>query len=81
MLHNNGPKYNQVQICGSMDEWKMRHTMQFDSFTNQWFVTLHLQEGKEYFYKYVINNQHWVTNKEEAQRSDDQGNVNNYCRI
>lgn len=27
MLHNNGPKYNQVQICGSMDAWKQRHPM------------------------------------------------------
>ena len=34
MLHNRGPRYNRVQLCGSMDEWKVRHEMQFDTFTN-----------------------------------------------
>ena len=34
MLHNRGPRYNKVQLCGSMDEWKVRHELQFDTFTN-----------------------------------------------
>jgi hypothetical protein len=48
-----------------MDEWKVRHEMQFDTITNQWFVNMHLNPGETYLYKYVINNQHWVVNDEE----------------
>ena len=65
MLHNRGPRYQKVQICGSMDEWDIRHDMQFDSFTNQWFLTIHLKSGMEYLYKYVIDDKHWVVNDEE----------------
>lgn len=79
MLHNRGPKYKRVQLCGSMDDWKIRHEMQFDNFTNQWFITIHLKIGSEYLYKYVIDDKHWVVNDEEPQRKDTAGNINNYC--
>ena len=64
-----------------MDEWQKRHDMQFDSFTNQWFLTIHLKSGMEYLYKYVIDDKHWVVNDEEPQRKDNAGNINNYCSI
>jgi len=79
MLHNRGPKYQKVQICGSMDDWKVRHDMQFDPITNQWFLNMHLQIGQAYMYKYVINDQHWVVNDEEPSQKDQSGNLNNYC--
>jgi hypothetical protein len=79
MLHNRGPKYQKVQLCGSMDVWKIRHDMSFDSFTNQWFITIHLKAGQEYLYKYVIDDKHWVVNDEEPIRKDTAGNINNYC--
>ena len=63
-----------------MDEWAVRHDMQFDSITNQWFVQIPLHFG-EYLYKYVINGKHWVVNDEEASRKDGQGNQNNYCAV
>ena len=81
MLHNRGPRYSKVQLCGSMDEWQKRHDMQFDSFTNQWFLTIHLKSGNEYLYKYVIDDKQWVVNDEEPQRKDNAGNINNYCSI
>ena len=34
MLHNRGPRYSMVQLCGSMDAWGARHDMQYDQFTN-----------------------------------------------
>jgi hypothetical protein len=34
MLHNRGPRYSKVQLCGSMDAWATRHEMQYDQFTN-----------------------------------------------
>jgi hypothetical protein len=55
--------------------------MNFDPFTNQWFTTLHVKVGTEYLYKYIINDDTWVTNEEEPLRNDDGGNVNNYCGI
>jgi 1,4-alpha-glucan branching enzyme len=79
MLHNRGPKYNKVQLCGSFDEWKVRHDMQFDTFTNQWYITQHLNVGEEYFYKYIVNEQHWVVNDEEKKSKDPAGNMNNIC--
>jgi hypothetical protein len=44
-MHNNGPRYAKVELCGSFDEWKVRHPMSFDTYTNQWFITLHLTRG------------------------------------
>ena len=80
MLHNRGPRHHMVQICGSFDNWEKRHAMSFDHITNQWFVTLPLQKG-EHFYKYVVNNQHWVVNEEERQMKDKAGNLNNCVLI
>ena len=63
-MHNNGPRYRSVELCGTFDGWKTRHPMSFDSYTNQWFITLHLIRGK-YLYKYVVNGNNWVVNDRE----------------
>ena len=34
LLHNRGPKYSRVQLCGSMDNWQVKHDLQFDEITN-----------------------------------------------
>ena len=34
MLQNRGPRYRKVEICGSFDDWQVRHEMYFDPFTN-----------------------------------------------
>mmetsp|Transcript_5356 Transcript_5356/g.8275 ORF Transcript_5356/g.8275 Transcript_5356/m.8275 type:complete len:98 (-) Transcript_5356:18-311(-) len=80
MLHNRGPRYRKVQICGAFDEWQGRHDMNFDPFTNQWFATIHLKPEEDNFYKYIINDDQWVVNDEEPQRRDNDGNVNNFRR-
>ena len=81
MLHNRGPRHRKVEICGSFDEWQTHHELNFDPFTNQWFITLHLKTGEEFLYKYIINDDNWVVNDEEPQRKDSQGNTNNYCGL
>ena len=78
---NRGPKFNRVQLCGSFDNWKVRHEMNFDHFTNQWFIVVHLEPGIEYFYKYITNNDNWVINEEEPKKKDNSGNVNNCCIV
>jgi hypothetical protein len=67
-------------VCGSFDSWLKRHSMQFDPYTNQWFVTLMLAKG-EHVYKYIVNGKDWVVNAEERQSKDKQGNVNNMLII
>ena len=34
MIVNRGPKYDQVELCGSMDNWSIRHPLQYDQYTN-----------------------------------------------
>ena len=80
LMHNKGPRYSSVELCGSMDNWKTRHPMNFDHHTDQWFITLHLERGK-YFYKYVINKTNWVINEKETKEMDAQGNVNNMLAL
>lgn len=53
--HNRGPRFRSVELCGSFDDWLVRHDMNFDPFTNQWFTTIHLKVGEEFLYKYIIN--------------------------
>lgn len=33
-MPNRGPRHNRVQLCGSFDNWTVRHEMNFDPFTN-----------------------------------------------
>jgi len=80
MLHNRGPKYTKVQVCGSFSDWDRRNDMQFDKVTSQWFVALSLDRG-EHVYKYVIDDKLWVVNEEELSAKDKQGNVNNIIEI
>lgn len=76
-MHNNGPRYRSVEICGNFfDNWKTRHSMSFDNYTNQWFITLHLSRGK-YYYKYVVDGTRWLVNEKEPKEKDNQGNDNN----
>ena len=75
-MHNLGPRYKQVQLCGTFDNWKTRHNMSFDSYTNQWFITLHLGRGT-YLYKYVVDGTSWIVNDKEPREKDSQGNMNN----
>lgn len=80
MMHNYGPRFNSVHLCGSFDNWQSRHNMSFDHHSNQWFITLHLKRGK-YAYKYIINGHNWVVNEQEPQEKDNSGNVNNVTTI
>lgn len=55
--------------------------MNFDDFTNQWYITLHLKPGSEYTYKYIINENYWVINEDEPKKADGANNVNNVCKV
>ena len=80
MMHNNGPRYLSVELCGTFENWQTRHKMSFDNYTNQWFITIHLARGK-YHYKYVVNGKDWVVNEQESREKDAQGNVNNVLTL
>jgi len=55
--------------------------MSFDPFTNQWFLTLHIKQGEEYQYKYIINDSNWVISDDEPKKDDGTGNINNICGV
>ena len=76
-ISNHGPKHNKVELCGSFDDWKVRHEMRFDQITKQWFINKHLKTNEEYLYKYIINEKDWVVNHEESRKKDAEGNENN----
>eukprot|EP01022_Parablepharisma_sp_SALTPOND_P024880 TRINITY_DN55_c0_g1_i1.p1 TRINITY_DN55_c0_g1~~TRINITY_DN55_c0_g1_i1.p1 ORF type:complete len:1631 (+),score=215.10 TRINITY_DN55_c0_g1_i1:3219-8111(+) len=42
-----------VQLAGSFDNWKSMHPLNYDPYTNCWFVTLHLKKGK-YLYRFFL---------------------------
>ena len=64
-----------VELCGSFDEWKIRHRMNYDEMTNTWFLPMHLKKGK-YFYKYIVG-EDWRCNDAENLTKDDSGQINN----
>ena len=80
-MQNRGPRHNTVQICGSFDDWQVRHDMSFDPFTNQWFCTLHLKPNEEFCYKYILNGDNWIVNDDDEKKNDGSGNINNVCRL
>jgi len=80
LMPNKGPRYQQVQLCGSFDNWQIRHAMTYDQQNNQWFIILHLKKGK-YSYKYIINGNQWVINDKENKEKDAAGNVNNVVEL
>lgn len=77
-IPNRGPRHNSVHLCGSFDNWTVRHEMSFDPFTNCWFFMMHMRPGDEYYFKYIINGDNWVVNDDEPKRMDDGGNLNNH---
>lgn len=51
--------------------------MEHNPLSNQWYVTLNLDIGEEYLYKYIVNDDDWVVNDHEPKKQDDCGNENN----
>jgi len=80
MMHNKEARHSSVELCGSFDNWKIRHAMSFDNYTGQWFITLHLNKGK-YLYKYVVNGSNWIINDKETHEKDALGNTNNVLTL
>ena len=68
-----------VQICGSFDKWQVRHPLSLDTLKNQWVITLKIKRGK-YFYKYVVDG-NWVVNDKEPTYKESNGIVNNVVNL
>ena len=68
-----------VQICGSFDKWQVRHPLSLDTLKNQWVITLKIKRGK-YFYKYVVDG-NWVVNEKEPTYKESNGIVNNVVNL
>lgn len=72
-------KVNSVEVSGSFDNWKSKNKCEYDSFTNTWYVTMHLKKGK-YLYKYVVDGA-WMHNEAENVTRDDMGMFNNVALV
>ena len=74
-----GKKLSSVQVCGSFDKWQVRHPLTYDPVKNQWNITLKVKKGK-YFYKYIVDGQ-WVVNNKEQTVKESNGIENNTVTI
>lgn len=70
---------NNVEVCGSFDEWKVRYKMNYDDLTNLWYIVIHLKKGK-YTYKYVVDGV-WMCNDSETKEKDSSGATNNVMTV
>jgi hypothetical protein len=74
-----GKKLSSVQVCGSFDKWQVRHPLTYDPVKNVWNITLKVKKGK-YFYKYIVDGQ-WVVNNKEQTVKESNGIENNTVTI
>ena len=65
-----------VLICGSFSDWKEKIPLNFDPFSEKWFITLRLPKGK-HLYKYIIDNI-WEINPTESHERGNDGIENNF---
>ena len=61
-----------VELCGSFDDWETKYDMEYNPLSNQWYVTLNLEIGEEYLYKYIVYDENfaseWVVNENEPKK-------------
>ena len=66
-------KINSVAVAGSFNEWRKNdYFMNYDSISQTWFVDILLDEGKEYHYKFVINDSIWITDPNATDVTEDE---------
>ena len=70
---NNGIINNEVNICGSWDDWKSKRSLSFDPLNFRWTIVLMLNKGK-YLFKYIVDGE-WCINQNES--SIKEGNIYN----
>ena len=72
-------KASSVQICGSFNNWQVRHPLTYDPLYNKWSVTLRIKKGT-HFYKYIVDGE-WVISRGEKTITDQNGFINNFISI
>jgi len=48
-------RVGQVYIAGTFDDWKTQYKLGYDSYTNAWFMTLHLKKGRYLYARRVMS--------------------------
>lgn len=75
---NNGIVNNEVNICGSWDDWKSKRNLSFNPLNFRWSIVLMLNKGK-YLFKYIVDGE-WCINQNESSLKE--GNIyNNYIEV
>lgn len=69
-----------IQICGSFDNWKIRHPLtKHKHIANTWYVILNIPRGV-YKYKYIVDGD-WIINTKEEILIEGNGVANNSITV
>ena len=69
-----------IQICGSFDNWKIRHPLtKHNHIPNTWYVILNIPRGV-YKYKYIVDGD-WIINTKEEILIEGNGVANNSITV
>ena len=74
-----GEQPDTVQVSGSFDGWKVKHSLIYNNQRNIWELPIKMKKGK-YFYKYIIDGM-WKLNPGEQVEKSDNGITNNYFEV
>lgn len=79
LFYTDGGKMNsEVNVCGSWDNWKSKRPLSFDPLNSRWNLVLMLNRG-HYLYKYIVDGEWTVNQKEETKVQDNI--LNNYVDV
>jgi 1,4-alpha-glucan branching enzyme len=52
-----------VAVAGDFNSWKTNHTLMKSLKSGDFTATVNLPKGREYQYRFVIDDNHWVTDE------------------
>lgn len=76
---NDNKKINTVQLCGSFENWQVRHPLHYDPESGKWKTKLKLKKGV-YNYKYIVDGE-WMINPFKQTCTEKEGQVNNLLMV
>ncbi|KAG7827320.1 hypothetical protein KL920_004574 [Ogataea angusta] len=84
-LDDSAHSFNSVHVAGSFNDWSQTaNALQYDAVGTRWATRLKLSNvrvGDKLLYKFVVNEQEWVCNDQEATETNELGTQNNVAVI
>lgn len=76
--------HNKVNVAGTFNDWNPKSDeLSFDDDSKKWLlkVLVGLNAGEKILYKYVVNDEEWICDKDEPHETDSSGNWNNISYV